>query len=81
MCDNTTYLESYIKNDAIQVVKPILPARAYILPYGAEFASKTIYKESYMPSDGQRMEPIIPVGNISIPDVKMFTDTTTKVLY
>lgn len=81
MCDKTTYSESYMENDAIHAVKPIVPARTYILPYGAEFASKTIYKESYLPGEGRRMEPIVPVGSISIPDVKMFTDTTTKVAY
>ncbi|XP_032675455.1 uncharacterized protein LOC116846115 [Odontomachus brunneus] len=81
MCEKTTYSESYMENDTIQAVKPIVPARTYIFPYGAEFASKTVYKESYLPGEGQRMEPIVPVGSIFIPDVKMFTDTTTKLSY
>lgn len=80
MCHKTTYSESYIENDAVYATKMIVPAVAHIFPCGAEFRDKTIYKESYMPGNGERTEPILPVVSISIPDVKMFTDTTTKVV-
>ncbi|XP_050449504.1 uncharacterized protein LOC126850480 [Cataglyphis hispanica] len=81
MCGKTTYSESYIENYAVSMEKPFLPMAAYIFPYGAEFANKTIYKESYLPADAERMEPFIPYGSISIPDVKMATDTTNKLSY
>lgn len=80
MCGKTTYSESYIENYAASMEKPFLPMAAYIFPYGAEFANKTIYKESYLPADAERVEPFIPYGSISIPDVKMATDTTNKVI-
>ncbi|XP_070154736.1 stabilizer of axonemal microtubules 2-like [Polyergus mexicanus] len=81
MCGKTTYSESYIENYAASMEKPFLPMAAYIFPYGAEFANKTIYKESYLPGDAERVEPFIPCGSISIPDVKMVTDTTNKLSY
>lgn len=79
MCGKTTYSESYMENDAVSVEKPFLPVVTYVLPYGAQFADKTIYKESYLPGDAERVVPIVPSGNISIPDVKMTADTTSKV--
>lgn len=67
--------------NVISVEKPILPVAADVLPYGTEFADKTIYKESYLPSDVERVVPIVPCGSISIPDAKMSADTTTKVQF
>ncbi|XP_029171480.1 uncharacterized protein LOC114940876 [Nylanderia fulva] len=81
MCGKTTYSESYMENDAVSVEKPFLPTTGYVLPYGAKFADKTIYKESYLPGDAKRMEPFLPRGSISIPDVKMSADTTSKLSY
>lgn len=79
MCGKTTYSESYMENDTVSMEKPFLPTATYIFPYGAEFANKTIYKESYLPGDAERVEPFIPYSSISIPEVKMSTDTTNKV--
>lgn len=69
-----------MENDAVSVEKPFLPAAAYVLPHGAQFADKTIYKESYLPGDAERVEPFIPCSSISIPNVKMSADTTSKVI-
>ncbi|XP_011647188.1 uncharacterized protein LOC105433524 [Pogonomyrmex barbatus] len=80
MCDKTTYSQSYMEND-VAPVKPFLPVATYVFPYGAEFADKTIYKESYLPGDAERIVPFVPCGNISIPDVRMATDTTNKLSY
>lgn len=79
MCGKTTYSESYMENDAISMEKPFLPVTTYVLPYGAKFADKTIYKESYLPGDVERVMPFVPCGNISIPDARMSADTTSKV--
>lgn len=79
MCGKTTYSESYLENDTVSVEKPILPVASKVLPYGAEFADKTVYKESYLPGDIERPLPFIPCGSITIPDVKMCADTTSKV--
>lgn len=79
MCGKTTYAESYLENEAVSVEKPFLPARTYVFPYGAEFADKTVYKESYLPGDAERVIPFVPCGSISIPDAKMCADTTSKV--
>lgn len=79
MCAKTTYSESYMENDMVSMEKPFLPTATYIFPYGAKFANKTIYKESYLPGDAERVEPFIPCSSISIPDVKMSIDTTNKV--
>ncbi|XP_012529006.1 stabilizer of axonemal microtubules 1 [Monomorium pharaonis] len=81
MCGKTTYSESYMENDTVSMEKPFLPVTACVLPYGAEFADKTIYKESYLPGDTERMEPVVPCGNLFIPDVKMSADTTSKLSY
>ncbi|XP_012223090.1 stabilizer of axonemal microtubules 2-like [Linepithema humile] len=81
MCGKTTYAESYMENDAVSVEKPFLPAATYVLPYGAEFRDKTIYKESYLPGDAERVIPFVPRGSISIPDTKMSADTTNKLSY
>jgi len=79
MNGKTTYSESYMENDVVSVEKPFLPVATYVFPYGAEFADKTIYKESYLPGDAERVAPFVPCGNISIPDARMSADTTSKV--
>ncbi|XP_011704463.1 PREDICTED: uncharacterized protein LOC105459849 [Wasmannia auropunctata] len=81
MCGKTTYSESYMENDAISVEKPFLPVTTDVLPYGAEFADKTIYKESYLPADAERAVPIVPCGSISVSDARMSADTTSKLSY
>lgn len=81
MCGKTTYSESYMENDAVFMEKPFLPIATYIIPYGTKFADKTIYKESYLPGDMERVMPFIPCGNISIPDAKMSVDTINKVRF
>ncbi|XP_071627854.1 uncharacterized protein [Temnothorax longispinosus] len=81
MCGKTTYSESYMENDAVSVAKPFLPVATYVFPYGAEFADKTIYKESYLPGKAERVVPSVPCGNISIPDARMSADTTNKLSY
>ncbi|RLU25735.1 hypothetical protein DMN91_001893 [Ooceraea biroi] len=81
MCGKTTYSESYMRNDAVSVEKPFLPVATYVFPYGAEFADRTVYKESYLPGDVERPVPFIPCGSITIPNVKMSVDTTAKLSY
>ncbi|KAG7200485.1 hypothetical protein KM043_001051 [Ampulex compressa] len=81
MCGKTIYSESYLKNEQPQMVKPILPSPANILPSAAEFTEKTIYKESYIGCNADRVEAIIPSGNISLPDDKMTMDTINKLSY
>ncbi|XP_011871232.1 PREDICTED: uncharacterized protein LOC105563879 [Vollenhovia emeryi] len=81
MYGKTTYSESYIENDAVSVAKPFVPVATYVFPYGAEFADKTIYKESYLPGSAERMMPFVPGGSISIPDARMSSDTTSKLSY
>lgn len=80
MCDKTIYSESYLENYAVSVEKPCVPKATQVFPYGAEFADKTIYKESYLPGEAERVIPFIPSSSISIPDMKMSADTTTKVI-
>lgn len=80
MCGKTTYSESYMENEAICMGKPILPPATYIFPYGAEFMNKTVYKESYLPGEAERVQPFVPFSSISIPDVRMSADTTSKVI-
>lgn len=79
MCAKTTYSESYLKNEEPCIEKPIVPCPANVFPYGGEFHDKTIYKESYLESTIDRVEPIIPCNAITKADGKISADTTSKV--
>lgn len=79
MCAKTTYSESYLKNEESCIEKPIVPCPANVFPYGGEFHDKTIYKESYLESTIDRVEPIIPCNAITRADGKISADTTSKV--
>lgn len=79
MCGKTTYAESFLKNDDTCMEKPIRPVGTNILPYGGEFAAKTIYKESFLESAIERVEPFLPCNSISKPDGVISGDTTNKV--
>lgn len=80
MCDETTYSESYLKNEnGPSKLKPIIPTSIPILPYGAKFMSKTMYTESFVPCQADIVSPIVPIGTISLPDEKMANDTINKV--
>ncbi|XP_076240532.1 uncharacterized protein LOC143183041 [Calliopsis andreniformis] len=81
MCGKTTYTESFLKNDEPCMEKPIKPTGTDILPRGGEFAAKTIYKESFLESNIERVEPFIPCNSIPKPDGIMSGDTTSKMSY
>ncbi|XP_043788832.1 stabilizer of axonemal microtubules 2-like [Apis laboriosa] len=81
MCAKTTYSESYLKNEESCIEKPIVPCPANVFPYGGEFHDKTIYKESYLESTIDRVEPIIPCNAITRADGKISADTTSKLSY
>ncbi|XP_066595676.1 stabilizer of axonemal microtubules 2-like [Prorops nasuta] len=81
MCEKTTYNQCYLKNQAINVVKPILPNGADIFPCGAQFSGRTMYNESFLPCELMANAPILPIGSIALSDEKMSCDTTTKLSY
>ncbi|XP_076295614.1 uncharacterized protein LOC143216447 isoform X2 [Lasioglossum baleicum] len=83
MCGQTTYSQSFLQNEELCTEKPIKPSGNILFPHGAEFAARTIYKESYRvePSCGDRVQPFLPCNSISRPDGKMSGDTTNKLSY
>lgn len=83
MCANTTYTESYLKNEESCTEKPIRPIDTItLLPHDGKFEGRTIYKQSYLELDKvERVGPIIPCPSISTPDGKISGDTTSKLSY
>lgn len=81
MCKKTIYSESFVDNEAPEKAKPCIPIVTNILPCGAKFMDKTIYKGSYLPYNVEQTAKIVPPSNIFISNEKICSDTTTKLSY
>ncbi|XP_055640417.1 stabilizer of axonemal microtubules 1 isoform X2 [Toxorhynchites rutilus septentrionalis] len=81
MENDTTYKKSFMPNCATERAKKIPPFNNLHVPADSGFESKTVYKESYHSSSGERPPAIRPVEQLRIPCQKLEDDTVYKLSY
>lgn len=78
MAGESTYAMSYLKNDTFTKAMSMKPKTDLFFDK-SPFSTKTIYKQSYLPSAVKKPELIIPRQALKMPDQRMACDTNYNV--